>query len=104
VLSVWWLLRSYNAQYAARLDGWEAARTRELATHAAKAQRAFSGAGGEALAQQLLDRVLFTYCRTLQRPAGWQGPCMESAWCASLHLQGSVTAACKICACMHMQG
>jgi hypothetical protein len=76
-LSVWRLLRSYNARYAARLDGWEAARMRDLAAHAAKAQRAFCGAGGDALAQQLLDRVRSRRRRTVQRPAGWQPGCMN---------------------------
>ena len=49
--------RSYNARYAARLEGWEATRLRDLKAHTDKAHRAFSSAGGEALQQQLVEKA-----------------------------------------------
>lgn len=47
----------YNAQYAARLEGWEAARVRDLAAHTEKARHAFSSAGGHALARELVEKA-----------------------------------------------
>lgn len=66
--------RSYNARYAACLEGWEATRLRDLKAHTDKAHRAFSSAGGEALQQQLVEKAppLFSCphsARLLQRAA-----------------------------------
>ena len=55
----------YNAQYSARLEGWEAARVRDLAAHTEKARHAFSSAGGNVLAQQLVEKACA--CRLLQQ-------------------------------------
>ena len=56
-----WLTRHdahrYNAQYSARLEGWEAARVRDLAAHTEKARHAFSSAGGDALARELVEKA-----------------------------------------------
>ena len=58
----------YNAQYSARLEGWEAARVRDLAAHTEKARHAFSSAGGEALARDLVEKAcsmhLLLSCKT----------------------------------------
>lgn len=47
----------YNAQYSARVEGWEAARVRDLAAHTEKARHAFSSAGGDALARELVEKA-----------------------------------------------
>ena len=71
--------RSYNARYAARLEGWEATRLRDLKAHTDKAHRAFSSAGGEALQQQLVDkaRPCFPAPTLLARCSARPQPCLR---------------------------